>query len=56
MTLPVRGSYTDVRGFVNDVLDTVPAIALEELVLKRESVDEPELEAQVRFLLYLGAD
>lgn len=56
MTLPVRGSYSDVRGFVNDVLDTVPAIALEELVLKRETVDEPELEAEVRFLLYLGAE
>jgi Tfp pilus assembly protein PilO len=56
MTLPVRGSYADVRGFVNDVLDTVPAIALEELVLKRETVDEPELEAEVRFLLYLGAE
>jgi Tfp pilus assembly protein PilO len=56
MTLPVRGSYADVRGFVNDVLDTVPAMALEELVLKRETVDDPELEAEVRFLLYLGAN
>jgi Tfp pilus assembly protein PilO len=56
ISLPVRGSYADVRGFVNDVLDTVPAIALEELVLKRETVDQPELEAEVRFLLYLGAE
>jgi hypothetical protein len=56
ITLPVRGSYTDVRGFVNEVLDTVPAVALEELTLKREAVDEPELEAKVRFTLFLGVE
>jgi Tfp pilus assembly protein PilO len=56
MTLPVRGSYTDIRGFVNDVLDAVPAVALEDLTLKREAADDPELEAKVRFLLYLGVE
>jgi Tfp pilus assembly protein PilO len=55
-TLPVRGSYRDVRGFVNDVLDSVPSVALEELTLKRESVDERELEAKVRFTLFLGVE
>jgi Tfp pilus assembly protein PilO len=54
--LPVRGSYTNIRGFVNDVLDAVPAVALEDLTLKREAADDPELEAKVRFLLYLGAE
>jgi Tfp pilus assembly protein PilO len=56
ITLPVRGSYADVRGFVNEVLDTVPTVALEELTLKREAVDEPELEAKVRFMLFLGVE
>ena len=55
VTLPVSGDYARVRGFVNDVLQAVPSAALEELNLKRESVDQPELEATVRFSLFLGA-
>ncbi len=49
VTLPVSGDYARVRGFVNDVLEAVPSAALDELTLKRESVDQPELEARVRF-------
>jgi Tfp pilus assembly protein PilO len=55
VTLPLRGSYPQVRGFVNDVLDAVPAAALEDLALKREAADDPMLEARVRFTLFLGA-
>jgi len=55
ITYPVQGSYAQVRGFVNDVLDALPAAALEEMTLKRESVDAPMVEARVRFSLYLGA-
>jgi hypothetical protein len=55
VTLPVNGDYARVRGFVNDVLQAVPSAALDELTLKRESVDQPELEARVRFSLFLGA-
>src|SRR5690606_26120732 len=29
ITYPLRGSYAQVRGFVKDVLDAVPAAALE---------------------------
>ena len=55
VTLPVSGDYVRVRGFVNDVLQAVPSAALDELTLKRESVDQPELEARVRFSMFLGA-
>ena len=55
VTLPVSGDYARVRGFVNDVLQAVPSAALDELTLKRESVDQLELEARVRFSLFLGA-
>ena len=54
LTLPVSGDYGSVRGFVNDVLEAVPAAALDELTLKRESIEKPELEARVRFSLFLG--
>jgi len=55
VTLPVRGDYGELRSFVDDVLQTVPSAALEELTLKRESADLPQLEGRVRFVLFLGA-
>jgi hypothetical protein len=56
VTLPLQGSYGEVRGFVNAVLDAVPAAALEELALKREEIGEPLVEARVRFVLFLGGE
>jgi hypothetical protein len=55
VTLPLRGTYPQVRGFVNDVLDAVPAAALEDLTRTREAAGDPALEARVRFTLFLGA-
>lgn len=55
ITLPLRGTYPQVRGFVNDVLDAVPAAALEDLAMEREAAGDPSLEARVRFTLFVGA-
>jgi Tfp pilus assembly protein PilO len=55
ITLPVQGSYAQVRGFVGEVLAAVPAAVLEEVTLKRESVDSPKVEARIRLTLYLGS-
>jgi hypothetical protein len=53
ITLPVAGSYAQIRGFVGQVLADVPAVALEEITLRRESVSSPTLEARIRLTLYL---
>jgi Tfp pilus assembly protein PilO len=53
ITLPVVGSYGQIRGFVAQVLAEVPAAALEEITLRRESVSSPTLEARIRLTLYL---
>lgn len=53
ITLPVAGSYAQIRGFVGQVLADVPAAALEEITLRRESVSNPTLEARIRLTLYL---
>jgi Tfp pilus assembly protein PilO len=55
ITLPVAGSYAQIRGFVGQVLADVPAAALEEITLRRESVSSPVLEARIRLTLYLGS-
>lgn len=56
ITLPVHGSYAQIRGFVAEVLEKVPAAALEDVVVKRENIGVPTLEARVRFVLYLNGE
>ena len=55
ITLPVAGSYAQIRGFIGQVLADVPAAALEEITLRRENVSNPTLEARIRLTLYLGS-
>jgi hypothetical protein len=55
MTLPVQGTYAQIRGFVGEVLEQVPAAVVEEVSLKRESVESQRVEARVRLTLYLGS-
>lgn len=55
ITLPVRGGYAQIRSFVAEVLDKVPAAALDDIVVKRENIGAPALEARLRFIVYLSA-
>ena len=52
-TLPVVGEYAQVRSFVNAVLDTVPNAAVDELILRRDDIGDRQLEARVRFTLFV---
>lgn len=54
MVLPIRGQYPHVRGFVADALRAVPAMALVDVAIKRESVESELLEANLKFNLYLS--
>jgi hypothetical protein len=54
ITLPLKGSYAQIRGFVADVLAAVPAAVLDEVNLRREGVDSARLDARVRLTLYVG--
>jgi Tfp pilus assembly protein PilO len=53
--LPVRGSYVQIRRFVAQVLEEIPAVALDELTTKREAIGQSRVEALVRFTLFLNA-
>lgn len=54
MQLPVKGSYPQLRAFIAEVLQKVPAAAIEDVLVKRETIGAPMLEARVRISLYLG--
>jgi Tfp pilus assembly protein PilO len=53
ITLPVVGSYTQVRRFIAAVLADVPAASVDEIQMRRESIASTSLEARIRLSLYL---
>jgi hypothetical protein len=52
MQLPVAGSYTAVRGFVQDALRTMPTLALDGAAFKRDAAAAEALEVTLRWTLY----
>ena len=51
--LPLKGSYIQIRQFINQVLNTLPSIALNDISLRREDITTDQLEARIQFTLYL---
>jgi len=53
IALPVTGTYIQVRRFVATVLNEVPIASLDGIGFERKRVDDPHVEAQVKFTLFL---
>ena len=56
MNVPMRGSYLAVRKFVVSVLRAHPNMALEELLIKRESAASADTEVKLRFVAWYQLD
>ena len=54
LDLPLRGTYPQLRAFLAEVLTKVPAASVEEVLVRRDSVANREMEARVRFAIHLG--
>ena len=52
ITLPVKGSYASIRGFLRRVLRDIPSISLDGIAIQRQSVGDEAVEVQIRFSLY----
>ena len=52
-SLPVKGSYRDIREYVGHLLQANPSLALESIALNRDGPMGPRLQADLRFTLYL---
>lgn len=52
LNLPVKGSYQMVRRYLSAVRAEFPELAVDDVSLRRESVATPEVEAQLRFILF----
>lgn len=53
VTLPLQGSYTDIRGFIDQILAEVPIAALDGIGFERQKIGESSVQATVRLSLYL---
>jgi hypothetical protein len=51
--LPIKGSYTQIRQFINEVLNSLPTIALDDISMSRDDITTDVLQARIQFTLYL---
>ena len=52
LNLPVKGSYQSIRRYVVAVRKAYPDLAVDDISLRRENIASPEVEAQIRFILF----
>ncbi|MDT8363935.1 MAG: type 4a pilus biogenesis protein PilO [Nitrosomonas sp.] len=52
--LPVRGSYPQLRAFIADALQMIPALALASVAIKRENIQTGRIDANLGMYLYLN--
>lgn len=55
ITLPARASYPKLREWLGDVMNAVPAAALDEISLRRDDAGSALVDARVRMTLFLRA-
>lgn len=53
IVLPVQGSYVKVRRFASAALAAMPTAALEQIAFERKRIGDGQIDAQLRFTLYL---
>lgn len=53
ITLPVKGSYVQLRKFVATVLAAVPIASLDNISFERQKIGDQLIEAKIKLTLYL---
>ena len=54
VTLPVAGSYTQIRQFIAHALKEMPAASLDDVQLRSDPDAQGRVQARLRFSLYFG--
>jgi hypothetical protein len=52
ITLPLRGTYPQVRDFIGATLQSVPNVSIDALRFERKNAGDVQLDAQVRLTVY----
>jgi Tfp pilus assembly protein PilO len=50
---PTQGNYTQIRRFINTVLNELPTMALTDIKLKRDDIGSDLINANIQFNLYV---
>ncbi len=53
IAMPASGSYRNIRAFVAHAMEKLPTLALDEFSLKREVIAGSDIQAQLRFSLFV---
>lgn len=53
LTLPVSGTYTQVRAFLESALQAIPVLSLDQVSFRRRSANETRVEAEIVLTLHL---
>lgn len=56
MTFPVHGRYPDIRRFIDSTLAAVPGAAVDGLRLGRKEIGATEIDADIRFAVYVRGE
>ncbi len=56
ITLPVSGNYVQIRQFIERALAEVPVASLDDINFKRENIAATQLQARIKFTLFLHPD
>jgi Tfp pilus assembly protein PilO len=54
LTLPVRGTYPQIRKFVDGAMADVSALSLDSIEFDRQKVGDATVEAKIKLAVYLG--
>ncbi len=53
IVLPLSGSYSQVRAFLENALNEIPIASLDQVNLHRKRANDPQVEAEARLTLHL---
>lgn len=52
LNLPVQGSYRDLRTYLTTIRAEFPALAIEDVTLRRENIGAGSVDAQLRLVIF----
>jgi len=52
ITVKTEGEYVELRSFLQEISETLPALAIRQLSLSRQKISDVQLEAAVEFILF----
>ncbi|WP_034303822.1 hypothetical protein [Herbaspirillum sp. RV1423] len=53
IVFPVKGGYLQIRKFIAQVLNEVPNASLDSIVFTRQRINDPMIDAELKFALYV---